>query len=185
MQPVCAGSRIQAPPSLIVYSKEMAVRVPIDVASRVSPQMSAFIDKLVNDPDREEPPTLQDVRAALRDSGKAVEARMHPQDRTSSLAEIESLIEEYGAEAMAIDFVAAQASEGLSRIIETAITDVRVPRNPTLGGVRQAMVNGLTARLVGDGTIDPDADGTLLAEIDALIRRFGEDAVAEHFVRFE
>lgn len=161
------------------------MKAPIDVASRVSPRLSAFFDKLVNDPDREDPPTLQDVRAALVEAGNATEVRMHPQERTTALAEIESLIEEYGGEMLAIDFVTSKASEGLSRIIETAMTDVRLHRNPTLGAVRHAMVNGLTARLVGDGSIDPDADDTLLSEIDALIRRFGKDAVAEHFIRFE
>ncbi|OGA53613.1 MAG: hypothetical protein A3F74_02250 [Betaproteobacteria bacterium RIFCSPLOWO2_12_FULL_62_58] len=161
------------------------MRAPIDVATRVSAILSAFIAKVVNDPDRDDPPTLEDVRAALHESSRAAEVRMHPQDRTSSLAEIESLIEEYGEEMLAIDFVAAKASEGLSRIIETAMTGVRLPRNPTLGAVRQAMVNGLTARLVGEGAIDPDEDDTLLAEIDALIRRFGKDAVAENLIRFE
>jgi len=47
------------------------------------------------------------------------------------------------------------------------------------------MVESLTARLAGDGAIDPDEDDTLLAEIDELIRRHGAHAVAEHFIRFE
>jgi hypothetical protein len=47
------------------------------------------------------------------------------------------------------------------------------------------MLEGLTARLAGDGAIDTDADETLLAEIDELIRRYGAHAVAEHFIRFE
>lgn len=161
------------------------MRIPIDVATRVSPKLSAFIAKLAEDPDREEPPTLLDVQAALKKSSGAAQVRMHPQERTSALAEIEGLIEEFGGEALAIDFVTAKASEGLSRIIETAMTDVRLPKNPTLGAVRHAMVTGLTARLVGDGSIDPDADDTLLSEIDALIRRFGKDTVAEFFVRLE
>jgi F0F1-type ATP synthase membrane subunit b/b' len=165
--------------------KGHVVRIPIDIATRVSPQLSAFMDELANDPEREELPTLGDVRAALQKSGRAAQVKLHPQERAAALAEVESLIEEFGAEALAVDFIAAKASEGLSRIIEAAMTDVRLSRNPTLGAVRQAMVNGLTAELVGDGTIDPDADETLLAEIDALIRRFGENAVAEHFIRFE
>jgi hypothetical protein len=57
--------------------------------------------------------------------------------------------------------------------------------DPTPGAVRKAMVSGLTARLMGDGGIEPDQDDTLPAEIDELIRRYGADAVAEHFVRFE
>ncbi len=166
----------------------MTIRLPIDVATRVSPELSAIIEALVNDPDREEAPTLDEVRAALqeRSTREAVRlAALHPQDRTSVLAEVNSLIEEFGGEVLAIDFVAAKASESLSRIIETMTSDSRFPKAPTLGAVRQAMANGLTARLVGDGTIDPDEDDTLLAEIDELIRHYGEDAVAENFIRFE
>jgi len=161
------------------------VKASIDVATRVSPQLSAFIDKLVNDPDRENAPTLKEVVAELRRNTSAAEVRMHPQDKASTLAELDSIIEEYGEEMLAIDFVVVKGSEGLSRIIETAMIDVTVPRNPTLSAVRHAMTNGLTARLMGDGAIDADEDGTLLAEIDALIQQFGTDAVAENFIRFE
>ena len=101
------------------------------------------------------------------------------------LAEIAGLIEEYGGEKLAIEFVVAKASESLSRIIEAAMDDVSLPEEPTLDAVREAMVSGLTARLVGDGIIDPDEDDTLLAEIDELIRRYGTDAVAETLIRFE
>ncbi len=97
-----------------------------------------------------------------------------------------ALIDEFGAESLAEHFVAAQASEGLSRIIEYAMANPAVVRHvPTLGDVREAMAAGLVAQLVGDGTLDPDEDQTLLAEIDALIERHGTDAVAEGFVRFE
>jgi hypothetical protein len=54
-----------------------------------------------------------------------------------------------------------------------------------LGVVWQAVAQGLAARVIGEGTIDLDEDATLLAEIDELIRRSGEDAVAEDFIRFE
>ena len=163
------------------------MKLPIDIATRVSAELSAFIERQVNDPDREEPPTLEQARNALLRSGggDAAEATMHPQDRNSALAEIDGLIEEYGGDMLAHYFVVAKASEGLSRIIETASGDRTLPRTPTLGRVRQAMVEGLTARLAGDGAIDPDEDATLLAEIDELIRRHGADAVAEHFIRFE
>lgn len=162
------------------------MRFPIDVASRVSPQLSALIEKLVNDPDREEPPTLENVRTVLEgDQSVVSEVMMHPQDRTSAASEVEDLIAEFGGDVLAVDFVTVTASEGLSRIIETAMSDETPPGNPTLGGVRKAMVNGLTERLVGYGSIDPDADQTLLAEIDALIERFGQDTLAEEFVRLE
>jgi hypothetical protein len=163
------------------------MKLPIDVATRVSAKLSRLIESMVNDPDRDEPPTLAEVRKALQSSGSAHAAQVaiHPQDRDSTLAEVNGLIEEYGGDALAHYFVAAKASEGLSRIIETAAADRNLPRAPTLARVRQAMVEGLTARLAGDGTIDPDEDATLIAEIDVLIRRHGPDAVAEDFIRFE
>ncbi|MCC7217257.1 MAG: hypothetical protein IT517_10830 [Burkholderiales bacterium] len=160
----------------------------IDVAVRVSPELSAAIEAIVNDPDRDEPPTLADALALIRRRDHGVLARddgMHPQMHESLVAEIDSLVEEFGGEAPAIDFVAAKASECLSRIIEVAMENPLVRHEPTLGGVRDAMASGLTARLAGDGTIEPDEEQSLLAEIDALIDHYGRDAVAEEFVRFE
>ena len=164
------------------------MRAPIDVATRVSPQLSDLIEKMVNDPDREQSPTLGEVRVALQDTIGAVAAQvasLHPQDRTSMSVELDELIEEYSEEAPAIDFVAAKASEALSRVIEAAMDDASLPEEPTLGSVREAMVGGLTARMIGHGTIEPDEDATLLEELDDLIREFGQDAVAEDFIRFE
>jgi len=164
------------------------MKLPIDVASRVSRELSTLIERLATDPDREEPPTLADVRTVVsRRVGAAGrrEESMHPQQSASMLDEVDDLIAEFGAEAAAVDFVAAKASEPLSRIIEVAIGDAPPRRKSTLATVRDAMAGGLIARLVGDGIIEADEDQTLLAEIDALIERHGPDAVAEEFVRFE
>ncbi len=165
----------------------MTIRLPVDVASRVSAELSSILEKIVNDPDREEPPTLDEVRAIVAedDSSAAEMEFLHPQDKTSALAELDGLIEEFGGEVMANDFVISKASEGLSRIIETAMSDLTMHRRPTLAMVREAMAEGLTAQLVGDGTLDPDEEGTLLLEIDNLIEHFGADTMAEDFVRFE
>jgi len=160
------------------------VRHSFDAATRVSRGLSDIIEKLVNDPDREAPPTLGDVRALLRERNSEG-ARLHPQDETSSLNELDRLIEEYGTDALAIDFVAAKASEGLSRVIQAAVDDITMPRAPTLGRVREAMLHGLTARLIGEGAIDEDDESVLLAEIEDLIRRYGEHAPAETVIRFE
>jgi len=164
------------------------MKPPMDVATRVSRELSIVLERLVGDADRDEPPTLDDVRRVARRHSSAAGRRdevLHPQQSLSLLDEIESLIEEFGPEALAIDFVPAKASEALSRIIEVATGDRREFREPTLGGVRDAMVGGLTARLVGDGSIDPDEDQTLLDEIDGLIGLHGRDALAEDYVRFE
>lgn len=161
---------------------------PVDVAANVSPELSSYIQTLVEDPDREEEPTLEDVRAALREATgeelREVEA-LHPEDRTSMMVELDDLISEYGEDALAADFVEVAASEDLSRVIEAAMDDPSLPEEPTLALVREAMLAGLTARLAGDGTIGADEDATLLAEIEALIARYGDDALAEDFIRFE
>jgi hypothetical protein len=160
----------------------------IDVASQISPELSALLARLVNDPDIDEPVTLGFVRkrVAGRTSGEqhAVE-QLHFDVGETLVGEIDALIERYGAEAPAIDFVAAKASEELSRVFEAMMNDPNTPQRPTLGAVRSAMARGLVARLVGEGAIDPDEDETLLGEIEGLIRRFGEDAPAEELMRYE
>ena len=167
----------------------MAIRLSIDVATRISPELSALIEELMNEPDREVPPqTLEEVRVALIRRGTAGTREtefLHPQDEASLLVELDRLIDEYGKEAPAIEFVVAKASEGLSRVIQTAMDDSRFPRAPTLGAIRDAMVSGLTAGLIGEGTIDEDDEGVLLGEIDEMIRRYGEETLAETLVRFE
>ena len=159
----------------------------IDVETRVSAGLSRFIESLVNDPDREEPPTLNDARNVLRarEADAAEAAEMHPQGRESVLIELDDLIDEYGGDVLALNFVAARASEDLSRVIEAAASGRRLPGQPTLAAVRDAMLHGLTARLAGDGVIESDQDQTLLAEVNALIKRYGRYAAAETFTRFE
>ena len=93
------------------------------------------------------------------------------------------MIDEFGGDVPAIDFVAAKASESLSRIIEVAMENPLVRRRATLEGVRDAMADG--ARLAGDGFIEPDEDQTLQGEIDGLIERYGGHTLAEDFIRFE
>lgn len=166
----------------------MTIRPSIDVATRISAELSAVIDGLLNDLEREAPPqTLEEVRLALVERGSS-EAReteyLHPRDETSLLVELDRLIEEYGGEASAGDFVVFKASEGLSRVIQAALDDTSV-RARTLAGMREAMVNGLTARLIGDGAIDEDDEGVLLGEIDELIQHYGGNAPAETLIRLE
>ncbi len=166
----------------------MTIRPSIDVATRISAELSAIIEGLLNDPKREAPPqTLEEVRLALVAGGSSETREMEflrPQDETSLLVELDRLIEEYGEEASAGDFVVFKASEGLSRVIQAALDDISV-RARTLAGMREAMVNGLTARLIGEGALDEDDEGVLLGEIDELIQHYGEDAPAETLIRFE
>ncbi len=168
----------------------MAIRPSIDVSTRVSPELSAVIDKLVNDPDREQLlQTLAEVRDVLLERSADVGNRdieyLHPQEDSSLLVELDRLIEEYGGDAAAADFVKTRASEGLSRLIQTALDDITVPCAPTLGVLRNAMLSGLTARLIGAGALDEDDESVLLGEIDELIQQYGEDQPAEFLVRLE
>ena len=167
----------------------MAIRPFIDVALRVSPELSAMIEKLVDDPDREpSPQTLQDVRRILmkRAAPGSREAEfLHPEDESSLIGELDRLIEEYGKDACASDFCSVKASEGLSRVIQEVIDHIITRRSATFGVVREAMVHGLTPRLIGEGAIDEDDEGALLNEIDELIRRYGKDALAETVIRFD
>jgi hypothetical protein len=47
------------------------------------------------------------------------------------------------------------------------------------------MVDGLAARLVGDGVLEDDEADMLMPEIDSLIEHYGPDATAEDFLRYE
>lgn len=165
------------------------IRNPIDISSRVSPRLSELLKSRIEDPDCEQPITLAVVRRFLADllpaDFKEAE-RLHRFDvAPSMLDELDGLIEEFDASALAIDFVQAQASEPLSRVIEAVINDENHENPPTLAAVRDAIVAGLSARLVGEGVLDEDEDDTLLSEINVLIENFGADALAEEALRYE
>jgi hypothetical protein len=161
----------------------MSIRPSIESAAQVSPELSDLIEQLLEDPDREPIETLGEVREhVLRHSGDGDTAFLDPADREALLAELDSLAQEFGEDAPAGDFIAPRIGEALSRAIEAAMSDPAVAEEPTLGAVREAMVNGLAARLVSSEAIDGEDEGTLLEELDELIRRYGEDAPAEYFV---
>ena len=56
---------------------------------------------------------------------------------------------------------------------------------PTLETVKEAIISGLPARLIGDGVLEDDEDDGLLPELEGLIRRYGGDSLAEEFLRYE
>ncbi len=159
-----------------------------EVDSRVTEELSEFIESLVNNPDIELSVTLGFVRDTLQDSvGDELTSEEHHQfgNEGSLYAEVESLIEEYGEDVMAVDFIIAKASDELSMLIEALIDYTEDDITITLGSVRNAITEGLAARLVGEGAIEADEEQTLLAEIDALIGHYGEDLPAENLLRFE
>jgi hypothetical protein len=164
-------------------------RHSIDISNRVSPRLSALLSSRVNDPESEQPVTLMAVRRFLADLLPAdfrEAERMHHFDiGESPLDELDALIEEFGASALAVDFAQVNASEPLSRVIEAVINDENRENPPTLTAIRDALISGLGARLVGDGVLEEDEDDTLQSEIETLIEHFGADTLAEEFLRYE
>jgi NTP pyrophosphatase (non-canonical NTP hydrolase) len=165
------------------------IRTPIDTASRVSPELSTLIETLINQLDTDEPVTLGSVRSFIAhempEELDEDEALHHVDASESVIDELDELIEEFGELAAAVDFIYAFASEPLSRVIEEVVNDENRKNVPTLEDVRQAIVDGLGGRLVGEGILKEDEDDVLMPEIESLIDRYGADALAEDFLRYE
>jgi hypothetical protein len=163
------------------------IRNPIDIASHVSPELSALIQSVIDQLDTDEPITLSAIRSFIvNDLPAEIDEteEMHHFDTDESLIdELDMLIDQFGESAAAVDFVYAFASEALSRAIE-AVMDGQ--ENPvTLSEVRDAIVGGLTSRLIGDGVLEEDEADMLMREIENLIEHYGPDATAEDFLRYE
>lgn len=165
------------------------IRNPIDVATRVSPSLSALIESRLNNSEPEDYITLAIIRdyvTGLLSVEFTETEQMHHFDINDSLLdELNTLIEEFGETALAHDFVKNSASESMSRVIDAVIGSREYDNPPTLETIREAIVMGLPASLVGDGVLDEDEDDGLLAEIEALINQHGADAIAEEFLRYE
>ncbi len=165
------------------------IRNPIDVASRVSPNLSALIAHRMNQSEPGDDITLTTIHdfvtGVLSDAFTETEQLHHFDINESLLDELNALIEEFGETAPAIDFVQEMASESLSRVIDTVINTTDQENPATLEMVKDALTSGLSASLVGAGVLDEDEDDVLLAEIESLIDRHGPDALAEMFIRYE
>lgn len=165
------------------------IRNPIDISGRVSPELSGLIQGIIDQLDTDEPITLSAVRSFIVNDLPAEideSEEMHHFDIDESLIdELDVLIDQFGESAVAVDFVHAFASEALSRAID-ALMDDQDQENPvTLSEVRDAIVDGLGSRLVGDGVLEEDEADMLMAEIESLIEHYGPDATAEDFLRYE
>ncbi len=165
------------------------IRDSINPSAHVSAQLSAFIESKVNDSDIEQPITLEQIKCFMLNlSANPISENEHmnlSDDFKSTLEELDVLINEYGEDALAVDFTQILASEGLSRVIEAVMNDDNRVNPPTLGAVREAMTQGLLTKLVGDGVLEDDEDDFLLAEIESLIEHKGADALAELFLCYE
>jgi hypothetical protein len=161
--------------------------IPIDPDSQVSPELSEIMNVLLNNPDVPEPATLGMMREILRHS---LADAGHEQDRLvgseeTLLAELEALIDAFGDDALASDFVTVSASEALSELIEAILERSDEDGEVVLGDVRAAIDDGLLAALEGEGLIESDEAQAIVAEIDALIERYGGDLPAEDVLRMD
>lgn len=165
------------------------IRNPIDVATRITPNLSALIESRLNSSKAEEYITLStihDFLTGLLTKPFIETEQLHHFDINESLLdELNALIDEFGETALAVDFVKNAASEALSRVIDAVMNDRDQESPPTLEAVKEAIISGLPASLVGAGVLEEDEDDTLLAEIEALINKHGTDSLAEEFLRFE
>jgi len=165
------------------------IRNPIDIASRVSPELTSLIESIINQLETDDPVTLGAIRSFVaHDMPEEVSEteEMHHFDVDESLVdELDELIEGFGESAPAVDFIYAFASEQLSRVIEEVMNDENRENPPTLETIKDAILAGLPGRLVGEGVLEDEEDDQLLPEIDNLIDRYGADALAEEYLRYE
>ena len=165
------------------------IRNPIDISTRVSPELSSLIETIIDQLETDEPVTLASVRSFIAHDlpGEINESeQMHHFDIDESVVdELDELIEQFGESAAAMDFVYAFASEQLTRVIEEVVNDENRENPATLEDVRDAILNGLGGSLVGEGVLEEEEDDVLMPEIEDLIDRFSPDALAEEFLRYE
>jgi hypothetical protein len=165
------------------------IRNPIDIATRVSPELSELIETLIDQFESGEALTLGALREFLIHGMPAEtdeDEELHHFDvEESVIDELDQLIEQFGESAAAMDFIYAFASEALSRVIEEVMDDENHAGPPTLAAVQEALANGLGSSMVGDGILEEDEEEVLQPEIESLIERFGPDAMAEDFLRYE
>lgn len=164
----------------------MTIRMSPDATTRVSPELADLIARVANDPLREEPATLEEVREEIDalDTVEARSERLQVHERTAALDEIDRLIEDYGADTPATDFIDATASEALGRVIRATVDDPAWGGQATLGSVLVALANGISPDLLDEDDLDSSEDTVMLVdELESLIERFGEDAPAEDFIR--
>ena len=156
-----------------------------DLSSGVSADLAVVIETEIDRRQDDGPATIGIVLESMYKGlvRELVASGQIDADQDGSLfGEIKSLIEQFGGDALAIDFAKLRASDPLAVVIQAELDNHAENDPPTLGTVRDSMHGGLVANLVGAGAIDPDDDETLLGEITRLIRKHGQDAPAEEFL---
>lgn len=160
--------------------------VEMDVPGTVSENLATVIESELNNPEYEQAPRLGNVLNAINHGlvQRLVDDKRLDIQKTDDtiIREIKGLIETYGADRPAQDFIRYRSSENLATVIEAVLDKYDGDQPPTLGIVLDNMNHGLVAELVGTGEIDADEDDTLFSEIQRLIRSHGENTPAEQLL---
>lgn len=148
----------------------------INGGSRPSEELSQALQTILFDADEDEVVTLGEACERLKEmlAEEGIDAGRSGDGGQTIYGELQALVEEYGEDTPAHEFVALKASDALSGVIE-ALLEQGDADEVTIGLVREA---------VQEAVIDPDAEQALVAELDALIDRYGEDAPAEDVLPF-
>jgi hypothetical protein len=155
--------------------------IPEDVFQNTSSGLSTLIADVLADEAVTEPATLDAVRAIVLSEVKTAGIplnRFSSDERQALGDEIDALIDEHGADALAIRFMRPWVSDDLGRLISAGLDELGTP---SLGEIFAVAESGLLAHLIGQGEIDDDEAQTVIAELKSLIERHGEDALAEDF----
>lgn len=155
-----------------------------DVYENTSEALSAVIEKVLDDEEIAQPATLVSVREEVL---KGIKTATIPLNRFSDdqeqelRDEIDYLIDEYGEDALAVRFLKPLASQALTQLIEAGMDKLG---EPTLAQLFNELESGLLANLIAKGELDDDEAQTVIAELQALIDKHGDDAIAEEFMRY-
>lgn len=155
-----------------------------DVYENTSEALSTVIEKVLDDDEIAQPATLISVREEILKDIKTATIPLNrfSDDQVQELRdEIDYLIDEYGEDALAVRFLKPLASQALTQLIEAGMDRLG---EPTLAQLFNEMENGLLADLIARGELDDDEAQTVIAELQALIDKHGNDAIAEEFVRY-
>ncbi len=80
--------------------------------------------------------------------------------------------------------LAGSVSGDLATVIESEMNNMDGVQPPTLGSVLDSMNRGLVAAFIESGRIEADKDDAIFTEIKDLIEAYGEDALAQRFIRY-
>ncbi len=160
--------------------------IDCELTNTTSHELALAIQQEMNNEEHPQPPTLGSMLASMQQGlyEELVQSRRIDSDREQSIiAELESLIEDYGADALAEDFVDYSATENLAAAAHALLNSLATDQPPTLTTLRNAITGGLCTQLVASGEIELDDEHSLITEVDELIQLHGEDTPAELFLR--